>query len=79
MVTDNASNNNTMVEELAVLIDRFQGKLSRARCFAHVLNITVKVFLSSFFSLRAGTPSLTVIYIPVYPFGVLQEEERFDR
>jgi hypothetical protein len=33
---DNASNNNTLVEELSVLLDEFQGEVTRVRCFAHI-------------------------------------------
>ena len=39
---NNASNNNTLVNELADLLDGFQGKATRVRCFAHVLNLVVK-------------------------------------
>lgn len=44
---DNASNNNTLVNELADLIDGFQGSLTRVCCFAHILNLVVKVFIHS--------------------------------
>jgi hypothetical protein len=40
---DNASNNTTLLEELPELIDGFQGTLTRIRCFAHILNLVVKV------------------------------------
>src|SRR5882724_8204114 len=40
---DNASNNNTLVSELANLIDGFQGKQTCICCFAHILNLVVKV------------------------------------
>jgi len=40
---DNASNNNTLVDELTELLDGFQGPLTRVRCFAHILNLVVKV------------------------------------
>lgn len=40
---DNASNNNTLVDELGQLLDGFGGSLSRVRCFAHILNLVVKV------------------------------------
>jgi hypothetical protein len=43
---DNASNNNTLVDELEDLLDGFQGSLTRVRCFAHILNLVVKVFNS---------------------------------
>jgi hypothetical protein len=40
---DNASNNDTLVEELSVLIPSFGGAEYRVRCFAHILNLAVKV------------------------------------
>ena len=45
---DNASNNNTLVDELADLLDGFQGSLTHVRCFAHILNLVVKVWISFF-------------------------------
>jgi hypothetical protein len=41
--TDNASNNNTLVDKLTELIDGFQGPLTLVRCFTHILNLVVKV------------------------------------
>ena len=43
LTTDNASNNMTLVNELADLLPGFQGSLAWIRCFAHVLNLVVKV------------------------------------
>jgi hypothetical protein len=43
LVCDNTSNNNTMVEELQVLVPSFRGQTTRVRCFAHILNLVVKV------------------------------------
>jgi hypothetical protein len=40
---DNAANNNTLVDEMSVLIPSFGGAEYRVRCFAHILNLTVKV------------------------------------
>lgn len=40
---DNASNNDTLVEELSDLLLSFGGKEYCVRCFAHVLNLIVKV------------------------------------
>ena len=37
-----------LVEELPNLLDGFQGSLTRVRCFAHVLNLVVKVQKSSY-------------------------------
>jgi hypothetical protein len=33
----------TMIEELARQFPRFKGKAGRIRCFAHILNLVVKV------------------------------------
>ena len=43
LTADNASNNNTLVDDLSDLLDGFQGSLTRIRCFAHILNLVVKV------------------------------------
>ena len=40
---DNALNNNTLVDELSVLIPTFGGAEYRVCCFAHILNLVVKV------------------------------------
>ena len=40
---DNASNNDTLVDELLTLIPSFGGSDYRVRCFAHILNLVVKV------------------------------------
>ena len=42
---DNASNNDTLVDELSILIPSFGGCEYRVRCFAHILNLMVKVSL----------------------------------
>jgi hypothetical protein len=38
---DNASNNNTLIEELPDLLEGFQGSLTRIHCLAHILNLVV--------------------------------------
>ncbi|KAJ6463080.1 hypothetical protein DFH09DRAFT_849252, partial [Mycena vulgaris] len=43
LVADNASNNNTLVSELGLLITSYRGSTTRVRCFAHILNLVVKV------------------------------------
>lgn len=43
LILDNAANNNTLVKELGDLLDGHQGSLARIRCFAHILNLVVKV------------------------------------
>ena len=45
LVLDNASNNDTLIQELPDLISNCQGSLTRIRCFAHVLNLVVKVYI----------------------------------
>ncbi|OJT07830.1 hypothetical protein TRAPUB_1276 [Trametes pubescens] len=45
---DNASNNDTMVEELKDLLPGFPGNDYRVRCFAHVLNLVVKSLIKHF-------------------------------
>ncbi|KNE98176.1 hypothetical protein PSTG_08443 [Puccinia striiformis f. sp. tritici PST-78] len=49
IVSDNASNNATMIEELAKLYwKRFEGEPHWIRCFAHILNLIVKAILRPF-------------------------------
>jgi hypothetical protein len=48
---DNASNNNTLVDELADLILTFGGKEYHVRCFVHILNLIVKVCLGFLISI----------------------------
>ena len=43
ITTDNASNNNTLIDELGDLLEGFQGSLTRVRGVAHILNLVVKV------------------------------------
>jgi hypothetical protein len=45
---DNASNNDTMIEELANLLDDFPGPANQTRCFTHVLNLVVKSIIRQF-------------------------------
>jgi hypothetical protein len=45
---DNASNNDTMIEELADLLDNFPGPANQTRCFTHVLNLVVKSIIRQF-------------------------------
>jgi hypothetical protein len=44
---DNASNNDTMLEELDDLLSGFSS-LNRTRCFAHILNLVAKALLKQF-------------------------------
>ncbi|TFK79442.1 hypothetical protein K466DRAFT_450423, partial [Polyporus arcularius HHB13444] len=45
---DNASNNDTMVAEMGVLLPFFEGQFHRVRCFAHVVNLVAKSMLRQF-------------------------------
>jgi hypothetical protein len=45
---DNASNNDTMIEELAKLLDDFPGPANQTRCFLHILNLVVKSIIRQF-------------------------------
>ena len=45
---DNASNNDTMIEELANLLDDFPGEVNRTRCFMHILNLVTKSIIKQF-------------------------------
>jgi len=45
---DNASNNDTMIAELANLLDDFPGPANQTRCFTHVLNLVVKSVIRQF-------------------------------
>ncbi|KNE89255.1 hypothetical protein PSTG_17288 [Puccinia striiformis f. sp. tritici PST-78] len=49
IVTDNASNNKTMIDEIRKYKwPRFKGKGQWVRCFAHILNLIVQVILRPF-------------------------------
>jgi hypothetical protein len=45
---DNASNNNTMVEELKDLLEIFPGESNRTWCFNHIVNLIVKSVIQQF-------------------------------
>ena len=45
---DNASNNDTMIDEMAVRLENFEGSFHRVRCFAHVINLVAKSLLRQF-------------------------------
>ena len=51
---DNASNNNTMVEHLATLVENFPSTANQTRCFTHILNLVAKSILCSFDALKKG-------------------------
>lgn len=50
MALDNASNNTAMLQELPLLLppDATVGTTYQIRCFGHIINLSVKVFLSLF-------------------------------
>jgi len=45
---DNASNNNVMVDKLAMLIPEFEGEASHTRCFLHTINLVAKSLIREF-------------------------------
>jgi hypothetical protein len=45
---DNASNNDTMIDELGDLVDSFAGATNRTRCFAHIINLIAKTIIRQF-------------------------------
>ena len=48
VTADNASNNDTMIEHLANLIESFPGAANQTRCFTHILNLIAKSVLRQF-------------------------------
>ncbi|PPQ81292.1 hypothetical protein CVT26_015194 [Gymnopilus dilepis] len=48
ITADNASNNDTMVDELADILDDFPGAANQTRCFAHTLSISARAILKQF-------------------------------
>ena len=51
---NNASSNDTMVEELEDLLDGFGGKTNRTRCFEHVVNLVARTVTRQFDTPKAG-------------------------
>ncbi|KAF9537612.1 hypothetical protein CPC08DRAFT_613930, partial [Agrocybe pediades] len=45
---DNASNNDTMIEEMSTLLDHFPGAPNQTRCFTHILNLVAKTIIKQF-------------------------------
>jgi hypothetical protein len=45
---DNASNNDTMIDELKELLEIFPGAENQTRCFTHILNLDAKSILRQF-------------------------------
>jgi hypothetical protein len=45
---DNATNNDSMIVELAKLVAEFPGPANQTRCFLHVLNLVVKSIIKQF-------------------------------
>ncbi|KAG1722531.1 hypothetical protein EDD22DRAFT_760423, partial [Suillus occidentalis] len=45
---DNASNNDTMVNELSDLLEDFPGETNRTRCFLHIVNLVAKTLIRQF-------------------------------
>ncbi|KNE90046.1 hypothetical protein PSTG_16491 [Puccinia striiformis f. sp. tritici PST-78] len=60
IVTDNASNNKTMIEEIKTYRwPRFKGETQWVRCFAHILNLIAQVILRPFGSHKRKKDSTT--------------------
>jgi hypothetical protein len=47
-MTDNASNNDTMVENILNLIRHWEGEMNHIRCFDHIINLIAKMLLKLF-------------------------------
>jgi len=45
---DNASSNDSMIDELSVLLKEFPGSVNRTRCFTHTLNLVAKSIMKQF-------------------------------
>ncbi|KAI0665689.1 hypothetical protein C8Q78DRAFT_952827, partial [Trametes maxima] len=45
---DNASNNDTMVDEMASMLTEFGSEFSRTRCFLHIVALTTNSLLHEF-------------------------------
>ncbi|KAI0739256.1 hypothetical protein C8Q80DRAFT_1112226, partial [Daedaleopsis nitida] len=45
---NNASNNNTMIDSLAVRLPDHDGQQGRVQCFLHILNLVAKSLLQQF-------------------------------
>ena len=45
---DNAAPNDTMIDELAELLEEFPGVANRTRCFTHILNLVAKSVMKQF-------------------------------
>ncbi|RXW23667.1 hypothetical protein EST38_g2184 [Candolleomyces aberdarensis] len=54
---DNATANDAMIAALAKIISSFSGAASQTRCFAHILNLVVKIILRRFDSRQRSTPA----------------------
>ncbi|KAI9448956.1 hypothetical protein BJY52DRAFT_1127120, partial [Lactarius psammicola] len=48
VITDNASNNDTMITHLSTIVDAFPGAANQTRCFVHTINISAKLILKQF-------------------------------
>lgn len=46
IVTDNATNNDTMLSEMETVLGHFSANQNRVRCVAHIMHLAVTDFLS---------------------------------
>lgn len=67
------SNNNTLVDELSELLNGFHGSLSQVRCFAHILNLVVKVCINADFQLMLSES--WIIALAVSPVAIQQQDK----
>ncbi|KAF8601707.1 hypothetical protein BDV93DRAFT_445390, partial [Ceratobasidium sp. AG-I] len=72
IVLDNASSNDTLVNQLSQRVPSFRGNKSRVRCAAHVINLMVKVrsfaltlpFSSIYITLTITRRLLDILFSP---------------
>ena len=50
---DNTAPNDTMIDELELVLEDFPGAVNRTRCFTHILNLVAKSVMKQFDLLKA--------------------------
>jgi hypothetical protein len=48
IISDNASNNDSIIKYLGDALDKFPGPANQAQCFAHIINLIAKSILKPF-------------------------------
>jgi DNA-binding transcriptional regulator PaaX len=69
-MADSASNHNTLIDELEDLLDRFQEYLAWVQCFAHIINLVVKVSVT-----LCRQVTFFDFIILVHPFAIQPQDE----